>query len=387
MNRPRVAGIALLILVLLPAAIQAPSPAADVDSTEPLGMRDMARAAEADDRQVTTLFTSQSALRHMDQPVGLVLVPGVPGSLTGGETRALEAHLDRGAWVWILDETGGAAGLTGPWGINVTPEAVLDPDSPYGEGFVEATAEGQDRTYTILLTHATVLEVDTDRATVLARTTEAFRDVDRSGAVEATDPAGKHPVAATAEAGQGRLIVTTDAGVFTNSLLRADGYDNQAFLEAMLAQAPDGAVIVDTSRHDPQRALAPLKATTQGLLEVTTDPIGLGLLLGTTALLGVVLVRRAPKRQGWGSHEHAIGEDLPVLTDQAEARLHRLLALALREQVQADASELIAMEPEELEALARDHQLATGQYLSDRDGIEARSRALLEALTRGGRRS
>ncbi len=386
MNRQRIAGIALLVLLLLPAAVQAPSPGADVDSPDPLGMRDMATAARDDGRQVTTLFASQSALRHLDEPVGLVLVPGVPGSLTDGETAALQDHLDRGAWVWILDETGGAASLTEPLGLNVTPEAVLDPDSPYGQGFVEATAEQGDTTHRLLLTHATVLEVATDRATVLARTAEAFRDVDRSGAIEATDPAGNHTVAGMAEAGQGRLIVTTDAGLFTNSLLRADGYDNQAFLEAMLAQAPDGVVVVDTSRHGPDRGLAPLKVATQGLLEVTTDPIGLTLLLATTGLLGVVLVRRAPERQGWGTHEHATDQRLPVPTEEAEARLHRLLALAVREHVQADASELVAMEPEALRARAEDH-LETGEYLSDQEGIEARSRALLEALEGGGRRS
>lgn len=386
MNRHRIAGIALLVVLLLPAAVQAPSPAADVDSPEPLGMRGLATTARDDGRQVTTLFASQSALRHLGQPVGLVLVPGVPGTLTDGETAALQAHLDRGAWVWILDETGGASPLTGPLGLNVTPEAVLDPDSPFGQGFVEATADQGNRTYRLLLTHATVLEVATDRATILARTTEAFRDVDRSGAIEATDPAGNHTVAGMAQAGQGRLIVTTDAGLFTNSLLRADGYDNQGFLEALLAQAPDGAVVVDTSRHAPDRALAPVKVATQGLLKVTTDPIGLTLLLATTGLLGVVLVRRAPERQGWGTHEHATDQRLPVPSEDAEARLHRLLALAVREHVQADASELIAMEPEALRALAEDH-LGTGEYLSDQEGIETRSRALLEALERGGRRS
>ncbi|MDX1610784.1 MAG: hypothetical protein R3185_00345 [Candidatus Thermoplasmatota archaeon] len=381
----RWAGLGLFILLLLPAALTTPTGQVDVDSPEQLGLSAFARTVEGDDRELATLFASPAALRGTSEAASLVIVPGLPDRLSSGEAQALASHLETGRSLWLLDETGNGDALTEPAGIRVVPEALLDPDSPLGDArLVEARATLDQRHLDILLTAATVLEVNQTRATILARSTEAFRDVDRSGEIEEGDPGGNHPVIATTTVDGAQLLVASDTGLFTNALMGADGYQNQALLEDLLATTPDGGVVLDTTRQEPARAMAPMKAATGLLLTATTDPVAAAGLLLAAVILGWALVQRAPSKATWGGHVHDLGR--PRAADQGEQheRLRRLLVHRLRETVGQDASELIAMGDDELEALAREHLGDQGQYLSGRGEIGARFRTLLPEQETGG---
>jgi hypothetical protein len=383
-NRWRIAGAIALVLVALPALLASPSPAADVGSEEAFGLGELAdrvEAGEGTEREVETVFASPAALRT-EPDAATVLVPGAQRGLSPGEVRALETEMDPEGSVWLLDETGAAGEITEPNGVRVVPDPLLDPTSPYGDTrFVEAQARLDGETYELVLPSPTLLEVDDNRSQVLARAQDAVRDVDRSGQIEETDPSGDFPVAATLTVEDREVLVVADTGWVTNTALRDDNYDNAAFLDAMLADEPEGDVIVDASRHEPSRALTPVKAATQGLLWLATNWLALGL-TGAGVVAGTVLaVRRAPGGDGLG-HEHELGRYRGLTDEERETHVRRMLLRVLSEHGHKDPSELLGMSEDELEAESQ-RVLGTKEYLRAEGDMSQRYRNL-RSLLQGG---
>lgn len=379
MRLQRWAGAALIALVLLPALLASPSPAADVSSSDELGFAQLTDQARQGDRDVETLFASPSALRTQPD-AALVLLPGVPQPLSPGEVRALEAELAPEGQVWVLDETGAAGAFTDEAGVRVLPDPLLDPSSPYGDArFVEAQAQLGNDTYELILSSPTLLEVDEDNAQVLARAEDAVRDIDHSGEIESTDPSGDHPVVATFAVDDRRVLVASDTAIVTNTALGDENYDNAAFLGALLDRTPEGDVVLDASRHDASRAMAPVKTATQALLWLSTNWIALGLTLAGLAGASVLAVRRAPETSGIRGHEVDVGRHRSLDPDQREDRLRRLLVRVLSQQGDKDPSELLGFSDEQLEAEA-ERVLGTKEYLRGQADMDARFRNLSEFL-------
>lgn len=383
MNRRRLIGAGLLALVILPALLATPDPAAGVDSDSPLGLGGVAERVQEAERPLATIFASPAALRAEGE-VPFVMVPGVPETLASGEARSLSRQMAPGGQLVLLDESGGAKLLTEPAGIQVVPEPLLDPSSPYGDPrFVEARAHLDGRSYDLLLSSPTLLDVNASRASVVAVANDTLRDVDRSGSIEPSDPAGAHPVVAVAQLDDARLIVAADAGLFTNTLLEDPDHDNAALLEDLLAQAPPGTVVLDASRHDPPRAMAPVKTTTQGLLWVATDRLAVALVVAAAAAGTFVMARRAPDRAAWGEHEHEVGRVRPLDPEDQRGRLRRLVIRALSDHGDRDPSELMGLSDEDLDEMAQ-QVLGTGELLRGPAGMGARFRNVRRFLGSGG---
>lgn len=383
MRLQRWAGGALIALVLLPALLASPSPAADVSSSDEFGFAQLTDQAREGDRDVETLFASPSALRTQPD-AALVLLPGVPQPLSPGEVRALEAELAPQGQVWVLDETGAAGAFTDQAGVSVLPDPLLDPSSPYGDArFVEAEAQLGNDTYQLILSSPTLLEVDEDQAQVLARAEDAVRDIDHSGEIESTDPSGDHPVVATFTVDDRRVLVASDTAVVTNTALGDENYDNAAFLDALLGRNPEGDLVLDASRHDASRAMAPVKTAMQALLWLSTNRIALGLTLAGVAGASVLAVRRAPETSGVQAHEVDVSRHRSLDPEQREDRLRRLLVRVLSQQGDKDPSELLGFSDEELEAEA-ERVLGTKEYLRGQADMDARFRTLSQFLRSGG---
>lgn len=350
----RLLGAALLALVAASVLLADPDPIADLRSYEDVGMAGLADTVEERRGEPSTLFASQASLRNPGD-VGVVLVPGTPEPLTPGEVNALEGHLQRDTDLWLLEETTNTRAILDPHGVRVIPDRVLQPDSTYGEaepGLVEATVHVDGEPYAVLLSSPVLLDVNESRADPIGHTEVAFRDVNRSGDVDAGDPAGEHPIAARG-GNASSLLVVSDAGVFTNGVLEADGFENRQLLEALVGQAPDGRVVVDATRNDPAAWMAPAKVSMDALLRVGTSPVPAGLALLALAGFGLVIVRQAPKREAWRMHEHRVGEPMPAPEDAQATRLASLLALELGDERDEDAQTLAARPLDELCELAR----------------------------------
>ncbi len=366
----RLLGGALLVVVAASMLLADPNPVADPRSGAHTGLSGLSEAIEEDRGAPVTLFSSQAALREPGH-VGIVIVPGTPNPLTPGEVDALEAHLDRDAHLWLLEETPHTEPVLEPHGIRVVPDRVLQPDSAYGHlgsGFVEANVRVGNQSHQVLLSSPVLLDVNTTQADVIGRTEVASRDVDHSDSVDAGDPAGEHPVVARGQGDAANLLVIADAGIFTNAMLEADGFENQELLAALLEQAPRGQVVVDATRNDPPAWMAPVKHATEVLVRAGTSPVPIALSSLALSGLAVALVHRAPERDAWRRHEHVLGEDKPAPEEGSEHRLRTAFATVLAGATGEDVA-AFAREPlDELATLARDELGVTVPLAPERRG-------------------
>lgn len=353
--KQRVAGVLLLALVLSPTVLSDPDPVADLRSQRDLAMSDLNDAVRERRGEVRTLFASQSALRDPGR-VGVVLVPGNPEALNAGEVDALQRRLQQDADLWLLEETTHTHQLIAPHGIRVVPNALLQPSSTYGDQdarLVEATVRVANTSHEVLLSAPTLLDVNTSTARVVGRSALAFQDVNRSGAVEPGDPSGRHPVVARGQGEAAQLLVVADSGIFTNGMMQAEDYENRALLGSLLEQAPEGRLILDASRNDPPRWMAPPQMATALVLDVATSPIPGGLSALALAGLTLLVVRRAPTRETWSRHEHDLGQPKPLPDGEADQRLGNVLAAILADETPHDARELAGRSTDELARTAQ----------------------------------
>lgn len=125
---------------------------------------------------------------------------------------------------------------------------------------------------------------DEDDPKVVVRTgTTGYLDENDNGTLDDTEALGSHPIAVVEPIGDGRVVVVSDASVFTNAMLEQG--DNRAFARALVGDAE--TVLLDYS-HRP--AFPPL---TYALL-VLRDQAVVQTLLGLGVLGAVALWMRRP---------------------------------------------------------------------------------------------
>lgn len=172
--------------------------------------------------------------------------------------------------------------------------AVLDEQNDYRNASLPRATNVSEHPLTdgvdaLTLNHGTVLNVPErettfgasarNQPTVLVRTAPvAYLDRNGNGTLDDDEPIGSFPVAAVEPVGSGRVVVVSDASVFTNAMLDREG--NAAFVRAVTRNAT--TTILDYSHRPP---LPPLTYT---LLVVRGTPLlqsGLALLvLGAVGL-------------------------------------------------------------------------------------------------------
>jgi len=139
--------------------------------------------------------------------------------------------------------------------------------------------DGVDR---LTLNYGTVLDVPeraaggANRPTVLARTaSSAYLDENGDGELNDTEQLGSFPVAAVEPVGDGRVVVVSDASVFTNAMLEQQG--NAAFTRALAANA--STAMLDYSHRPPLAPLTYAVLVVRGtpLAQVTLAALALGL--------------------------------------------------------------------------------------------------------------
>ncbi|WP_324666120.1 DUF4350 domain-containing protein [Haloarcula sediminis] len=225
--------------------------------------------------------------------VAFVLAP--TATYTGGDIARLRQFISRGGTLVVAGERANStndllAGLDVETRLNGT--RVRDDQSNYRNASLPRATNVSDHslvndTDALTLNRGTVLDVPernvtdnpSDRPTVLVRTaSSAYLDTNSNGNLDDSEPIGSYPVAATESVGSGRVVVVSDASVFTNAMLEQEG--NAAFTRALSRNAT--TALLDYS-HRP-----PLPALTYTLLGVRSTPIAQALLgaiiLGTIAL-------------------------------------------------------------------------------------------------------
>jgi len=213
-------------------------------------------------------------------------------------TNALLSSLDAKARIGngtIRDEQSNYRSAALPVATNVSTHALVD-------GVEQVT-----------LNYASPL--DPNNASVLLSTAPtAYVDRNGNATLDPDESLGTVPVASVERLGSGRLVLVSDASVFTNALLERDG--NEAFVTALVGNS--STVLFDQSHGGP---VPPLQ---YGLLVLRTTPavqFGLGLvafgIIGFAAMGGPRWVGRRIRALG-GSGQPGPAVEL----DDSEIRAH-----------------------------------------------------------------
>ncbi|WP_324759611.1 DUF4350 domain-containing protein [Haloarcula montana] len=245
----------------------------------------------------TTEYNARDAarVRQFASSGGTVVVAGENGSPNA--TNRLLAGLDvetRLNGTLVLDEQNNYRNASLPVATNVSDHPLV------------AETDG------LTLNRGTVLDVpdrefgtDQRDVQVLVRTTEAsYLDRNRNYTLDDEEPIGSYPVATVEPVGQGRVVVVSDASVFTNSMLDREG--NAAFVRGVSQNA--SVALLDYS-HRP-----PLPPLTYALLVVRGTP-GLQALIATLALAAIALWSRRPSIPIPATLDRIRGSEPPETTD------------------------------------------------------------------------
>jgi len=201
---------------------------------------------------------------------GGTLVVAAESERTNGLLSALDAKARIGNGT-IRDEQSNYRSTALPVATNVSEHALTD-------GVEQVT-----------LNYASPL-VPNNASVLVSTAPTAYVDRNGNATLDPDESIGTVPVASVERLGSGRLVLVSDASVFTNALLEREG--NEAFVRALLDNS--SAALFDQSHGGP---VPPLQ---YGLLVLRTTPavqFGLGLvafgLLGFVAMGGPgLLVRR-----------------------------------------------------------------------------------------------
>ena len=145
----------------------------------------------------------------------------------------------------------------------------------------------------IVLNHATAL-LDVPESDVIAwSSVSSFLDEDESETWEDEEPSGPFPVAAQFSIGDGEVVVVADPSIVINSIVGRD--DNYAFIRHLTSRNGQQQSISFVTSHLLMAPLDVSKTGLDSLRAILASPAGL---LGTTALVFIVVSRYALKKGG-----------------------------------------------------------------------------------------
>ncbi|WP_262180186.1 DUF4350 domain-containing protein [Haloarcula laminariae] len=277
-------------------------------------LRDQTRSAGAEPK----IATSTSA--YVDSgadSVAFVIAP--TATYNAADIARLRQFVSRGGTLVVAGEgTNATNDLLG--GLDVETRLngtrVRDDQSNYRNASLPRATNVSEHslvndTDALTLNRGTVLDVPerdvtdnpADRPTVLIRTaSSAYLDTNGNGTLDDTESVGSYPVAVTEPVGSGRVIVVSDASVFTNAMLEQEG--NAAFTRAVSRNAT--TALLDYS-HRP-----PLPALTYVLLVIRSTPAAQALL--AAVVLGIIaLWARRPAVRVPESLRSLVGDDQPAV--------------------------------------------------------------------------
>ncbi len=286
-------------------------------------LRDQTRSAGAEPEIATSTAVY---LDSGSDSVAFVLAP--TATYTEADISRLRQFISRGGTLVVAGEGANTtndllAGLDVETRLNGT--SVRDDQSNYRNASLPRATNVSEHslvndTDALTLNNGTVLDVPerdvtddpSERPSVLVRTApSAYLDTNGNRTLDDTETIGSYPVAAVEPAGSGRVVVVSDASVFTNAMLEQDG--NAAFTRALSRNAT--TAVLDYS-HRP-----PLPALTYTLLTVRSAP-AVQTLLAVLVLGAITLWARRPTVRVPESLRSLVGDDQPeVDTTLTEAEI------------------------------------------------------------------
>lgn len=220
--RARVAALfAVAAVVAVGLAVAAAAPTRTELSVYNTGWNGLSRLAG--DLKAAVLSNLTEA-RGLD-PGSTAIIAPLTRPLTPGEVEALANYTMRGGLLVVLDEEGYSTPLLEALGVGIRVQAnatVLDQVFNVNGSRFHPLASTPQGGFTVALDEPRPLAVGPGAGVLLETSPYSYIDEDGDGSYTPGEPLGPVPVAAEAEAGQGRVVVIADTGAFMNHLYPAN---------------------------------------------------------------------------------------------------------------------------------------------------------------------
>jgi len=176
-------------------------------------------------------YASLSDLKRLPSNSILFVVPSKP--LEPLQAEALEAFVEEGGFLVLLDEYGYSNTLLNRFGLNVSSYVLCDPLYKWRVSQLPYAWVGfEGGRFKVLLNYASTLSPG--EAKVLGSSSYfSFLDENFNGEHDAGEPSGSMCVAASLSIGRGVLLAFSDSSLFLNGMLGFE--DNSRLLEALVS--------------------------------------------------------------------------------------------------------------------------------------------------------
>lgn len=313
------------------------------------------------------------ALADVKEPTrALYVAVGTERRYDADEAAAVLEFLRSGGNVLLADEGGFGTDVAREAGWAFGSQRLLDTRNHRGDPrlpVTDARAAQGGETYRVLLNSPSVLtEVAPSGALVLASTSAAqhpngsYLDINGNGEIDLADPPGPFPLVVRAKVGEGTLLLVADTGLFMDAQLAQPGYDNGAYLRALVRSLvpADGRVLFDEARHAPPASTALWDHAVRALGRATTGALAPFLLVGALLALTLLAWRLTRPTEDWSRHAHSVSAEVPapegVRPDAARAQ--RLARRRISEKYNIPMEQVASMTGEELLRATGDKLLA-----------------------------
>ena len=204
----------------------------------------------------------------------LILIPYKP--LDGQEMRILETYVVNGGVLILMDDYGYGNEVlqTLNIGLRFSKEPLLDPLFNYKSPQLPKAilfSRLLSGVQSIVMNHATALNVTGDAEVLAWSSSFSFQDLDRDLEWDPDEPKGRFPVAARAKLGNGWVIAVSDPSIMINSMVEMD--DNSLFVRRLLELHKASEVFIDQS-HLPTSRLEQAKGVLRTAYLYVSSPIG-----------------------------------------------------------------------------------------------------------------
>lgn len=252
-----------------------------------------------------------------ENPAGSVLILIPYSNFSAADLEAVDRFVGNGGMLLLADDYGNGNEVLEHLRINASfsGERLLDPLFNYMNSLFPRVIDFTDAAInesvdSIVLNHATSLDIGTGVEIVALSSVSSFLDLNDNRLRDDGEPAGPLPVAAKAEYNRGLVFILSDPSIIINCML--DTGDNRAFLDDITGyDSPEPVIMLDQS-HLPGDNLHRSKSGLTAIRSALATPAGITLTVTFVVLLTLLpiwLRTKGGKHERRDGHKRRAGKD------------------------------------------------------------------------------
>ena len=249
---------------------------------------------------VLSLVSTPALLNVVEPKNSLFVVIGVEKEYTKSECDIIESFVSNGGRAVIADDGGLGNTLSNRFGVSFYGKPLLDNNSVKNPlvGIMDVTI-GTTK-YTVMMNSPTGLSFVKGGQIMANSSKNSYIDYNDNGIIEQNEKEGPIPLMAEVYVGTegGKVIFISDPDVFSNGVFNEK--DNKKFTLALINYLlpSGGQVLIDESRHVPDKSLEPIYTTIGGIATTATTQLGQILIIGILAV-GSMITMLTKAKEDW----------------------------------------------------------------------------------------